>query len=282
MPFKTSSPNAFSLIELLISVAVIAVLALIGIPALQTVRERSVGARCVNNLKQIGTATFQYTMDNRNELPWKYYITETGDTGSGAYTGTWYYNLARYLNVPHTVLAHDGINEERVKLGTKEHRLTEPCVFTCPGHRDTESSLTWKPKPMTWPAEKPVSYAPPLEARGSNSPRGKQGTATHPSGIQYYPVFMTDIVSPARKIWISDSARNDVLNTSESRWNNTSEGWAYQGFSRHNKGGNALFYDGHVEWLALKTFTHPASGTSSKVNKVYFQPYLTKEDEDKL
>lgn len=278
----TPRSHAFSLIELLIAIAVIAALLLITIPALRSAREKSTGYRCVSNLKQIGAATMQYAADNRNELPYYYYLTDSGGTGSGAYTGTWYYNLAPYLAVPHTHLSHKGINEERVRLGTKEQRITGPCVFTCPGHRTTESNMQWKPTPMTWPADKPVSYAPPLEARGSISPRGLNGPEMHPSGVLCYPVRMTEILYPSQKIWISDSGRPDLLNTSDSRWQTKdvqTENWARQGFTRHHEGGNALFYDGHVEWLPLSTFIHPANGSLAKTAKLYFNPYRNPADD---
>ncbi|HWL51054.1 MAG TPA: prepilin-type N-terminal cleavage/methylation domain-containing protein [Chthoniobacteraceae bacterium] len=275
-----SKRRAFSLVELLLSIGGVAILLLISLPAIRTMRERGASARCVGNLKQIGMATVSYLTDHRNEFPYCHYITDAGGHGSGAYTGTWYYNLAGYLGVPHTELSHNGINEERVKLGTKTQRLSEPCVFTCPGHRPTESKMLWKPAPMTWPAEKPVSYAPPLEARGNASPRGIQnGPVRHASGIMYYPLYFSDILYPSRKIWIADSGRGDILNTSDSRWKPGEESWAYQGFTRHNQGGNALFYDGHVEWLALKTFTEPENGSIGKTSKLYFSPFRTPDQD---
>src|SRR5580658_4847851 len=52
--------RAFTLIELLVVIAIIAVLIALLLPAMQAAREAARRAQCVNNLKQIGLALFNY------------------------------------------------------------------------------------------------------------------------------------------------------------------------------------------------------------------------------
>jgi prepilin-type N-terminal cleavage/methylation domain-containing protein len=64
-----SRDDAFTLIELLIVIAIIAVLASSATPAIGNAIERGRSAKCVGNLRQIGVAVQQYIADNDNTFP---------------------------------------------------------------------------------------------------------------------------------------------------------------------------------------------------------------------
>ena len=66
---KRSSSKFFTLIELLVVIAIIAILAAILLPALNSARERGRSASCINNLKNIATATMQYADANDDFFP---------------------------------------------------------------------------------------------------------------------------------------------------------------------------------------------------------------------
>ena len=68
---------SFTLIELLVVIAIIAILAAILLPALNSARERGRSASCINNFKQLGTATTQYIQDNDG---W-YFVAAMGGSG---------------------------------------------------------------------------------------------------------------------------------------------------------------------------------------------------------
>lgn len=62
--------KAFTLIELLIVIAIIATLAAILFPVLAQMRRRSYQSACLSNLHQIGTGILLYSHDYDDFLPW--------------------------------------------------------------------------------------------------------------------------------------------------------------------------------------------------------------------
>lgn len=81
---KTAVPgHAFSLIELLIVIAIVGVLAAVGISALRGLRERSQAATCMSNLRQLGGIAQSWSADNDGMiLPVVQYTTSVGGAGT--------------------------------------------------------------------------------------------------------------------------------------------------------------------------------------------------------
>ncbi len=64
IPIRPGKRFSFTLIELLIVIAIIAILAAMLLPALNKARETAKASTCVNNLKQLTTAMFLYADDH--------------------------------------------------------------------------------------------------------------------------------------------------------------------------------------------------------------------------
>jgi len=61
---------AFTLVELLVVIALIAVLAALLLPALASARDKGRRAACVSNLRQLGIALRSYADDNEGSIPY--------------------------------------------------------------------------------------------------------------------------------------------------------------------------------------------------------------------
>ncbi len=119
----------FSLIELLITIAIIAILAAMLLPALNAARERAHAISCVGNLRQIGQFLLSYADDNDTWGP------QARDDSFSLYgttiTQTWQDRLMYYYmpSVPvshlHHVISKDG------------KRKVRP-IFACPSHDNAE------------------------------------------------------------------------------------------------------------------------------------------------
>ena len=119
--------RSFSLIELLVVVAIIAVLAAVLLPALRLARQQAKSVTCKNNLKQQGTAFAMYVSEWQGYLPRAGYI-----------RGSWGWSSTNWDSV---LLPYLGLN-----YNNPSSWMNNNTVFTCP-HDDIDRGTNggWTP-----------------------------------------------------------------------------------------------------------------------------------------
>jgi prepilin-type N-terminal cleavage/methylation domain-containing protein/prepilin-type processing-associated H-X9-DG protein len=89
-------PRAFTLVELMTVLAIIALLAALLVPGLAKARSKVRTVSCVANLKQWGLATMLYASDHDDYLP----PDGTPNPGASATNLGWYIQLPRQIGLP--------------------------------------------------------------------------------------------------------------------------------------------------------------------------------------
>src|SRR5262249_44797936 len=94
---RCRAPKGFTLMELVVVVAIIGVLVTLLLPAVQAVREAARRSLCANNLMQIGTAVPHY--QNGHQVPPRGVVTDPGPirTLPRGYHHGWLIQLLPYL-----------------------------------------------------------------------------------------------------------------------------------------------------------------------------------------
>ncbi|MEK6246602.1 MAG: DUF1559 domain-containing protein, partial [Planctomycetales bacterium] len=118
--------SAFTLVELLVVIAVLGILVALLLPALSAVREAARRSQCQNNLKQTGIA-----LHARHETMKKYPM---GRDQSDQYGVSWAYYLLPYLEEEVMYKAHDDSVRADGDLNSLTMR-TPVSVYACPSRR---------------------------------------------------------------------------------------------------------------------------------------------------
>jgi prepilin-type processing-associated H-X9-DG protein len=232
--FKNMS---FTLVELLLVIATIAILASLLLPALKIMRDQAKAISCESNQKQCGTATIGYVSDNSDWIPFAYHSTEiNGNHYATPSTPAWYCLLAPYLG-----LSARATKCYFYKLG-KNEALEESTVFSCPRQY------------FSYPNDFPVSYSPELRIGNdaplrNNQKRGK----------------MEQIIKPSTKSWLNEIKPSVKYPGHPAVFMNGGviiPGNNNDKFSnRHQGTGNVLFFDMHSYRVLYADVRSPSSGT---------------------
>lgn len=212
---KTNKHRAFTLIELLVVISIISVLMAIMLPALSRARAAAQSIQCLNQLRQIGIALTNYTLDNRDILP---------DT-AGAAEGRWYAQAGNYLN-----------------LRWDERTLDRDTILTC-GTYQADMPNTAYAFNKTYGINQ-FGTSSGLQFYGMSKELSAQ---LHISDRMWVMDGAATFIAGAQSWWYADDIRPSHINDNAA--------FSYKLKPLHNQGANCLFLDGHASqmtWDALR------------------------------
>ncbi|HWL51937.1 MAG TPA: prepilin-type N-terminal cleavage/methylation domain-containing protein [Chthoniobacteraceae bacterium] len=234
--------RAFTLMELLVSLAVVALLASLLLAGVNKVRSAAHATRCVTNLKAIGSAMRAFTVENRGYFPPHntYAFFETSDAERvRKLRWHWMSYLAPYL-------------------GSPDYGGPVSPVFECPA----DPSVRAWPKPRPWVPASPEERSHVFCSYGFNYYH-LTSSYSWQKGQQTWPFNTVTIRNPASLILVTDgrepsddpAAPKDPIVHPFSDSNRPT--------LRHGGRFNAVFLDGHVAAM-------PSSAAMKA--KPYWQP----------
>ena len=225
----------FTLIELLIVIAIIAILAGMLLPALNAAREKARAIKCAGNLKQYGMAIAMYAHTYQDYLLIQNPVNHK--TGTIGYIYQW----GGYIQTE----LMPKMRETDWKAGRS--------INSCPSRNKNYGAA------LTGYEQEAISYAHNTLALGSQA-QGANPDATHKMSRLKQPAFYVGFCDS--EVWCIGSS--GVL--AKGRWNGSKE-YDYVSF-RHGNRSNAVFIDGHA--APLSAMRELRAGENSNV-EIYRQ-----------
>ncbi|MDF3129624.1 type II secretion system protein [Kiritimatiellaeota bacterium B1221] len=225
---KPFSKQGFTLIEMLVVIAIIALLASIMIPAVSKTKQKADAVKCMHNLNQIGLAVTQYTMAHNEKLP------VSNETSSGNDPRGWRLVIAPYLGLDTSQWWADNV------LTTSVFRC--PSFKRGPGHNARwDGGYGWNYRYM--------------------------GHRTNSTGYSERQKMYT-IPNPAETVLVADTTEGKDTATDYKiayLYRPTGGGGAPTPAvgTRHRNGINILWADMHVGWMSQDQLTTGKNGNKN-------------------
>ena len=243
--------NAFSLVELVVVVGIVAVLVALLMPALSRARAEANRVACMSNLRQLLQAQLMYVAESRGHLTYPNWGHDRASADTVWPVG-WLYAQGQLSDPP---------APSDVKGGALFRYLGDARVYRCPLHpADAVSSSTG--------TDRLTSYI-------MNGAVCGYGTVGHKASepVRWMPSWkITDWRKPSEQILWWEAEEGDASSAGGASWNDGSSYPRENLLSkRHGRGACVGHFDGSVGWM--DRFDYIAELQRPGPNRLYCDPY---------
>lgn len=248
--------RAFTLVELLVVIGVIALLISLLLPALNKARAQAARTKCMSNMRQLAMACSMYGAENKGQIPYcnwgePYQPTWTTANRSGFYSYGWLYTSVGQRSgwgAPIDGTWGTPYPTVGVKTGVLWNYVREVAVYRCPADIETGvwQGTEWLTSYLMNGAQCGYGLLTPSSNANQAPNPGLKYTAFYHSAncvLFWEPMEQPTMgVSNNAAIWNDGSSfpKEEVLS------------------SRHDLGANVVFLDGHAEWWDAGTWYYEA------------------------
>ena len=287
MKSKRTRPTAFTLVELLVVIGIIAILVGLLLPALDKAHVQAQQLQCMSNLRQWGTAYLIYAEQNENYFPY-----DGGDGTGGDSVGNWGPDVIQpgqpplwFNALPPLVGFQPYATMQSIAAagGTALPKAGDTNLFVCPSANDAvftsgicdvvngyfimegyanDGSTSFLPTFF--------SFVPNSKLNQTN---GYLKVSQVPKSAQ--TVLMLEIRIQQKEI--PQKPGPDGVTWYSKTLGRAKADWQRMG-ARHRAGSNIMFVDGHVEWFLNTDLANPLDGAAFRndyniPNKAIWNPF---------
>ena len=259
LSFLSSIPSrqsGFTLLELVVTSAVVAFLGLLFIPALAKTKPNGKATQCLNNLRQFTAAWTMYVSDNRDRVANNYWVPATEQAIQSGTLDNWANNIMTW-GATTSLDDQSNTNASLIVGGVLGKYLGDPVrVYKCPA----DTFLSPRQLAAGWQAR--------LRSISMNSVFGRYSTGNDSTAqglnwlSQYLQYLKQSSVPKPAKTWLVLDEHPDSINDGFFIVQPGATSWGDIPASYHNGACAFAFADGHSE---LKKWQSPIS-----IPPVYF------------
>ena len=239
---SASSPEsrrvrAFTLVELLVVIGIIAILVGLLLPSLSKAREQANRTACLSNMRQLGVTLLEYSIRNRDRIPIGY----TGPSGSEQ--KQWNY-VVRY---------NRGGTLQVMALGllVEANMINDPTAFFCPSETNEQWQFNTQLNPWPNPWETAVASSVDQQTRVGYACRPVTHAWWDPANTKPVPRSHNTNTEPAAVPWIGAYRENWPQWTKLKNRAILADLVCFPASldQRHKKGVNVFYANGGGKWV---------------------------------